>query len=180
MDYSLEGKNIILRPARASDRRTIFEWLAHSDLTRQMLGSPDFPDNPAPTWEEFNADYHPYFFDGSAPLLGRCFIIELNKEPIGQINYNEIDVINRAVELDIWLAGSQFANRGYGTDAIITLCNYLHHTFEIKQIYIAPSRRNTAAVKAYTKAGFVETSELPAWFVPDYDDTIVMIKNIIK
>ena len=33
-----------------------------------MLGTPNFPEIPIPTWEEFNADYKAYYFDGSRPL----------------------------------------------------------------------------------------------------------------
>lgn len=175
----LQGRLVRLRPATTSDRRPIFEWLAHSDLTSLMLGLPNFPDNPAPTWDEFVNDYVDYFFDGSQPLLGRCFVIECENQAIGQVNYNEIDLDNQSTELDIWLADRQFINKGYGTDALNTFCDFLNKEFDIQKIYIAPSIRNERAVKAYQKAGFVQTTIIPKDFSPDYDDTIVMIKTYL-
>ncbi|RAJ99855.1 hypothetical protein LX87_01551 [Larkinella arboricola] len=41
------GTRVCLRPATLSDRQSIYEWLAHSDLTALMLGPPTFPENPA-------------------------------------------------------------------------------------------------------------------------------------
>ena len=55
----------------------IYQWLAHSDLTSSMLGPPDFPDNDIPQWDEFINDYKMYFFDGTDPKAGRCFLIFL-------------------------------------------------------------------------------------------------------
>ncbi|SDL09392.1 diamine N-acetyltransferase [Catalinimonas alkaloidigena] len=179
MSLLLHGTDIALRPATRQDRHPIFEWLAHSDLTPLMLGPPTFPENPAPTWVEFVHDYAASYFDDTAPLQGRCFVIERNGEAIGQINYNAIDPERRATELDIWLAHSRHAGKGYGPDAIQTLCTYLAETFGCRDVYLAPSRRNAGAVRAYAKAGFAETPEAPPWFVPDYPDTVVMVKRLL-
>jgi RimJ/RimL family protein N-acetyltransferase len=81
------------------------------------------------------------------------------------------------VELDIWMAGSRNCGKGFGTHAINTLCNYLFKEFNCKAFILAPSARNSAAVKAYEKCGFVETKELPPNFIPDYFDSIVMEKK---
>ena len=169
---------IALRPATLADKRAVFEWLAHSDLTHQMLGPPVFPDNLPPTWEEFNNDYFDWFFEGSKPLQGSCFIILFNGEPVGQINYNDIDTTNQCTELDIWLSHSKHTGKGYGTHAIILLCHYLKETFDLKRIYIGPSQRNVNAIRAYEKVGFVETSVWPEHFIPDYHDTVVLVKEL--
>jgi diamine N-acetyltransferase len=176
----MNGELINLRPSSLQDRRQIFEWLVHSDLTSSMLGSPNFPENPAPTWEEFINDYYEYFFDGSQPESGHCLIIQLGSKDIGQVNYNEIyeeDGI-RFTELDIWLAGSEYINKGYGTDALKTLCRFLHKDLGCNKFIIAPARQNIGAIKSYQKAGFIETTLPPLHFVSDYADTVIMIKQI--
>lgn len=145
-----------------------------------MIGPPDFEEVPIPSWDDFNKDYHDYYFDGSEPLNGRCFIIVVDGEEIGQINYNEIDTASKSTEIDIWLADREFTGKGFGTEAIGMLCEYLAQAFECEKIYIAPSIRNKNAVKSYTKAGFVETDVFPDYFVPDYKDTVVMVKEMKK
>jgi diamine N-acetyltransferase len=141
-----------------------------------MLGLPLFPDNPVPSWEEFVEDYASFYFDGTQPGRGRCFIIEVQHQPVGQINYDIISPAGPTIELDIWLSGSAFSRKGYGPDAINTLCAYLWQAFGRPTFVIAPSARNSRAVKAYRKAGFVSTSQLPPGFIPDYDDAVVMVK----
>jgi RimJ/RimL family protein N-acetyltransferase len=110
--------------------------------------------------------------------LGRCFIIEVNEEPIGQINHNKISMTDHSTELDIWLTSSKYINKGYGSDAIITLCNYLAKEFECKKFIISPSRRNRAAIRAYEKTGFVKTDIISNPLLADYNDTVVLIKKI--
>src|SRR5690348_8303951 len=104
-DPDIIGGRVILRPAGPEDRRLIYEWLAHSDVSHTMLGPPTFPERPVPTWEEFQADYAAHFFDDSAPELGRCFLILARGEPVGQVSYNDIWVREgrRQTELDIWM-----------------------------------------------------------------------------
>ena len=176
----IKGANIKLRPATLSDRWNIYQWLALSDITAQMMGPPYFPGNPIPTWEEFVSDYKPHFFDDIDPDNGRSYIIEVNGEAVGQINYNEIDRSTNTVELDIWLAGRKYCNKGYGTDAINTLCSYLAEYLNCETFILAPSARNKAAIKAYEKCGFQLTYELPQHFIPDYPDTVVMMQRAIK
>jgi len=173
----LSNKRVTLRPATYQDKEKIFQWLAHSNLTSEMLGPPKFPEAPIPTWEEFDTDYVSHYFDNTQPLKGRCFVIEHNGEEIGQINYNEIDEVTKSTEIDIWLADKCFTGKGLGTEAIQILCEYLVKTFDCQTIYIAPSKRNGNAIRAYKKAGFLETTVIPEGFVPDYSDTIVLVKR---
>lgn len=177
MDEILSGRLVQLRPATAADRQPIFEWLTRSNLTPQMLGPPLYPDNPVPTWEEFTRDYVGFYFDGSQPLRGRCFIIEVNHQPVGQINYDTIALAGPVMELDIWLRDSAFSGKGYGPDAINTLCLYLFRQFQCPTFIIAPSARNTRAVRAYRKAGFHPARPAPPGFIPDYDDTVVLVRH---
>jgi RimJ/RimL family protein N-acetyltransferase len=175
---TIKGQQVILRPATPADRRKIFEWLTQSDLSSRMIGPPDFPDNPIPDWEFFVNDYNPHFFDDIDPDKGRSFIIEINGGEVGHINYNEINRNTDSVELDIWLSGSKQCNKGYGTDAINSLCHYLTDHLNCRVFILAPSARNKAAVRAYEKCGFQPTTELPENFIPDYHDTVIMMKKI--
>jgi len=143
-----------------------------------MMGPPDYPDSPVPSWEEFIRDYRDHFFNGSNPQMGRCFIIEVDDEPVGQVNHDRISERDHSTELDIWLKGSIYLNKGYGTDALITLCEYLYERFDCRKFIIAPSSRNTAAIRSYRKAGFIQTDEVPEGFSPDYKDNVIMVKYI--
>lgn len=173
-----KGDLVSLRPAEPADRRPIYEWLAQSDITHMMLGPPTYPDAPVPDWEEFSEDYPEYFFDGSAPLKGRCYIIEAEGRPVGQINHDVISGDPLSTWLDIWLRGSEVSGKGYGPDAIQALCRYLKREYRCSRFLIAPSGRNRAAVKAYQRAGFRIIREVPADYIPDYTDDVILAKEI--
>ena len=182
--FDLQGAYVTLKPTTLNDRTVIFEWLALSDVTSSMMGPPTFPDKPIPSWEDFCADYTNHYFDGSAPELGRCFIILANKEPVGQINYNTIKDYKglKRAELDIWLCSESVRGKGYGTDAILTLCQYLKQHFGVQEFMMQPSARNTRAIQAYEKVGFVRTSlsleeTLEQWGISDYYDSVYMIRQ---
>jgi diamine N-acetyltransferase len=177
----IRGETITLRPATMEDRRPIYEWMANSDATAAMMGPPLFPETPIPTWEEFLDDYEEYFFDGSRPEQGRCFVIEVEGERVGQTNYYALSP--GVVELDIWLVSEGVTGRGYGTDALVTLCRHLHEALGTTEFVIRPSARNPRAVRAYEKAGFERTGmsleeHTRAWGEPDYDDAVPMRRSI--
>jgi RimJ/RimL family protein N-acetyltransferase len=154
----LHGKLIALRPAELDNRRFIYEWLVFSDLTSSMMGPPIFPEVPLPTWEQFSSDYQPHFFDGSRSESGRSYTIEVNDQMVGQINYDGLDAIKRCAELDIWLRSSTYCGKGYGSDAINTLVQFLQIQYRVKKFVLRPSRRNPRAIRSYERAGFVEVN----------------------
>jgi diamine N-acetyltransferase len=182
--HTIKGQLVTLRPATLANRRAVYEWAALSDATPAMMGPPLFPDNPVPTWEEFCEDHKPYFFDGSAPHLGRCFLIVVDGEPVGQIYYNDIQVFEgkKRTELDMWMRAERYCGRGYGSDALDTLCAYLAAEFGVQEFMVQPSARNPRAIRAYEKIGF---QALPsplgdgwaAW-PGDYHDSVFMVKAI--
>jgi RimJ/RimL family protein N-acetyltransferase len=186
INNTLTGKLVTLRPATLEDRRPIYDWATQSDITRSMIGLPTFPDNPIPTWEEFCDDYKPYFFDGSAPQLGRCYIILVNQEPVGQVNSNDIEVNEgiQRVEMDIWLRAEIYCGKGYGSDALLTLCEYMARQMGVQQFMVQPSARNPRGIRAYEKIGFIRlpftTEEArKLWGPSDYYDSVYMVKTIL-
>jgi len=164
---------------REQDRRAVYQWLAQSDLTPSMMGLPDFPDSPVPTWEEFCGDYGPHFFDGSRPEVGRSFLIEVAGEAVGHVNYDGLDSGRGIAELDIWLRSSADCGLGYGPEALRALTRSLHEAFGITEFILRPSRRNVRAIHAYTKAGFsmlplTNEEQAKVYGAGDYRDTVVL------
>jgi diamine N-acetyltransferase len=174
-----KGSLVVLRPATIEDRYAIYEWLAHSDITEHLFGTEDT----IPTWEQFCDDYKLHFFDGSSPLLGCSFVITVNGQTVGHINYGTIDAHRKRTELDIWMSCEANCGKGFGPDALKTLCRYLSDVFGITEFFINPYECNRRAVRAYEKAGFenvnLPTEELKAEFGPKLNyDTIYMVKKL--
>ena len=181
----LTGKNALvsLRPACLADRESIYQWLTCSDVTASIMGPPNFPDHPVPSFAQFCKEYPPFFFDGSQPERGRCFVLLVNGQPVGQINHDRICPEKHRTELDIWLSCNAVCGVGYGTDAIKLLCTWLHKQHSVEEFVISPSARNTRAIRAYEKAGFCRvqgsTAGLSAEYGEgDYSDTVVLVRRI--
>jgi diamine N-acetyltransferase len=158
---TIDGPKVTLKRARANDRARVYEWLIGSDLTQNMMGGAMFPDHPIPSLDAFTADYAEHYFDGTRPYAGRTLIISANGEDIGCVSHGPIDVLNDVVELDIWLAERRAAGQGYGSEALVVLCDWLQSNYGVNRFLVRPSRRNVKALRAMRRAGFRET-DLPA------------------
>jgi len=145
----IRGEKVVLRPMTVGEIPIFYKWATQSDATPFW-----YDDGRIPTYEEFTQDWKRYYFDGSEPEKGRCFVILVDNRAIGQVNYNEINRETNSVELDIIIAEDVDKNKGYGTNALKTLVNYLFQNMNIQLCWIEAVTKNTRAVRAYQKAGF--------------------------
>jgi diamine N-acetyltransferase len=186
-DEIIHGKRVVLRPATPEDERQILDWLLRSDVTPSFLGPPLYPERPVPSPDDPGETFDPHYLDGSAPELGRCFLILVDQEPVGQVTYN--DIVERdgrkQVELDIWMRSEACCGKGHGTDALDAVCHHLHDRFGVEQFMVQPSARNPRAIRAYEKVGFTRL-EVPIesarklWGPNDYRDSVYMVRTIVS
>lgn len=163
----IRGEKINLRPMIPDEISIFYKWAVESDFW--------YSRDRKPSMEEFLANWKPYYFDGSAPEKGRCFMIELNNNPVGVICYNNIDGVNKKVELDIIIAGEE-TSKGYGTYALKTLIKYLFDEFDLNRIFTIAGANNPRAIRAYKKAGFTQEGVLREadYFNGEFIDCVVL------
>jgi diamine N-acetyltransferase len=129
-----------------------YKWATQSNSTSFWYGK--LYGDRIPTYEEFIRDWKRYYFDGSKPEKGRCFMIFVGNKAIGEINYNEINRKNNSVELDIIIPEDINKGKGYGPDALKTLAKYLFQKMNVQVCIIEAIKQNPRAIRAYKKAGF--------------------------
>ncbi|MFV0423614.1 GNAT family N-acetyltransferase [Oleidesulfovibrio sp.] len=171
-----------LRRAFMEERSKVYEWLCLSDTAPLHMGLPDYPENPVPSWEDFQQD----FFDGMfvtkmAPpdmvVLGKTamsgfngcaqemnspyvctadsvWIIEAGQQEAGCVCANSFHLLPACAELDIWMRSKAFCGRGLGAKALGLLVEYLRNECGIRRMLIRPSEKNYRAIRAYEKTGF--------------------------
>ena len=168
----LNGSKINLIPAALCDKQAVYEWCFHSETTKCHSGPPDYPETPIASAEEFfqeNGGYEDYYFTGERPQDGRGFLIVHGGEAVGFVSYASFHLKPGVTELDIWLNSEAHCGKGFGTDALLTLTEYLHQTLGKNAMMMRPSARNKRAVRAYGKAGFVPSTEpIEAYMPPAY------------
>ncbi|MDE0112181.1 MAG: GNAT family protein [Albidovulum sp.] len=169
-----------LRPATIEDRRRIFEWLAKSDATAQMMGPPDYPDFPVPDFDEFLEDYNDDAFSDSGDF--RIFVIRSDGVDIGAISYW---INGQVAEIDLWIGDRKNWGLGHGPRAMESIAGKLAELGKIDALIIRPSARNTRAISAYRKAGFLPydhgSGNLPSWCSEegfDYEDAVVLTRRL--
>jgi len=151
----LEGKRITLRPMMLRERSQFFNWATRSDATPFWYG--ELYGDEVPSYVVFKVEWPDYYFTGSHPQKGRCFVIERERVPIGQINYNSIDAVDHSTELDILIADHKNQGQGLGTEAIRLLTGYLFREMSVRRCRIEVISRNPRAIRAYEKAGYAYT-----------------------
>ena len=167
----INGEKVKLIPATMEDRKDIYEWCFHSETTKSHSGPPDFPEIVIPTFEEFcetdKAGYMDYYFTGEKPNDGRGFIITYNGERVGFISYSCFHVKPNMADLDIWMKSEAHCGKGLGVDSLVALSEYLEKEMNKALLILAPAAKNVRAVKAYEKAGFIETNQPMSDFISD-------------
>jgi RimJ/RimL family protein N-acetyltransferase len=153
----LHGAKIILRPMSPEEVPPFYHWATESDNAKWWYG--EMQGDTPPSYEKFLEDWKPHYFIDDEPEKGRCFVIEVQGKAVGQVNYNQIDRSDDSVELDILIADDENTGRGYGTDALKTLCRYLFDEMGIRTCFVEVIKDNPRAIRSYQKVGFTITNE---------------------
>ncbi len=153
----IKGEKIVLVPIKPEEKDEFYKLAAESEGSKFWYSDRGLA---APTREAFFQDWRDGYFDTNLPEKGQCFWITVDGEKIGQINYNEIDLAGKQVELDIIIGSEKNMGKGYGTDSLKILIKYLFDNFAINKIWIEPRANNSRAIKAYEKAGFKKEGNL--------------------
>lgn len=140
-----EGALVRLRPVEEDDLEAINEGIWDPDVSQHLAIT--WPQPFAGTrrwWEqtrgagEFDFVIEPH----TGGLVGVCSLGQLHGD-------------TRSARLGIWIAKPHWG-RGYGTDAVRTLCRFGFRELNLQRIGLGVYDTNPRAIRAYRKVGFVE------------------------
>ncbi len=138
-----------LRPAVPEDAATVFRW--RNDPFIVARGS----SQRAVTWEEHAKWFGATFRENTRKM----FIILLDEEPAGQVRFDRQGEAEAVVSIYLL---ARFTGKGYGVEAVRLGCCEIIGIWAIKRILAFVRRDNSAAQKAFRKAGFIEILEDPS------------------
>ncbi len=156
---------VSLRAQTDSDRDVLFEIAADWDTWEERN-----PEPPRPlTREQFDAR------PARAENDGVSFVIDVDSAPVGGASLFDIDDFAGHAEAGITLLPAA-RGRGYGTAAIILLVEFAFVRRNLRRIHLQAIASNTAAIRAYEKAGFVVEGRQRehAWVRGSYEDIVLM------
>lgn len=104
--------------------------------------------------DAFMKQYETVILEDNHRESGMFGIFTESDEFIGEVSYREMDVVSGTAVLGIMIGEKDFWGRGYGTDAVRTMCQFLFRRFRLRRIQLDTWSGNERAVKSYLKVGF--------------------------
>lgn len=167
-----KGEKVTLRSITTKDYPAIHSWINHPEVAKYWYGK-DKPRTLA--WFE---QHIRSIANDTNPC--QSWMIEVEGTPIGfmyntQYIHDDGEFTGR-VELDILIGDTTRWGKGYGTDALVTLMQYVFSEQRAERIFLTPRIINKRAIHVYEKAGFKKEGVLRHFekFEGEWVDCIMM------
>jgi RimJ/RimL family protein N-acetyltransferase len=145
---ALQGESVTLRPPRESDVEVVYSWDRDPELAAWNGRSPI-----SISLSAARRDYLARWEDPSV----KTFIIEARGEPIGLATL--YDFRRDGCELGIKIGPGNLRGRGYATEAVTLLLNYVFHTLGLAAVRGSTLAHNDRMQRVFEKNGFVRVGE---------------------
>lgn len=145
----INGNKIRLREKRLCDARNDYDWqsdpgLAELDATPPLVTP--FPD--------YILDYANHLNNPSPNRY--AFAVEtIDGKHIGNCTCYDVDEGRGEAQLGIIIGDRNYWDKGYGTDAMTLLINYVFLHTGLKRLYLKSLDWNARAHKSFKKCGFI-------------------------
>lgn len=142
------GSKVILREKRLGDAWDDFNWATDAELS-YLDAAPIL----SITFTQYFAEYaHELRISSST---NRRFAVDtLDGKHIGNCSFYNVDEDNGEAELGVIIGNRDYWDKGYGTDTVRTLLNYIFCQTNLKQVYLKTLRSNNRARQCFLKCGF--------------------------
>ena len=148
------GNKVKLRHKKLSDARNDYAWQTDPELV-QLDAVPVL----TVSFPQYLLDYS-YQLCCSTPTSHR-FAVEIpDGKHIGNCTYYDLDETRGEAELGIMIGDRNYWDKGYGTDALITLVNHIFLEKNLKRVYLKTLGWNIRAQKCFEKCGFMPCGHL--------------------
>jgi ribosomal-protein-alanine N-acetyltransferase len=123
-------------------------WMIDRESNQFILGI-----DPAMTPMQLNKYVLEKYSSDNSLLLG-IFVLDTN-EHIGNIKFEPIDILRSTAEVGILVGEKNWRNRGVASEVLVASLSCLNRSLDIKAFELGVNKANIAALKAYSKVGFV-------------------------
>jgi len=148
------GQKVVLREKRLADAWNDYTWETDLELA-QLDASPIL----AITFSQYLSSYANELRYSST--TSRRFAVDtLDSKHIGNCSYYNISESKGSTEVGIMIGNRDYWNKGWGTDTITTLVNYIFWETKLTRIYLKTLETNIRAQKCFQKCGFTPYDHL--------------------
>ena len=145
----ITGDKVVLRDKNMADARDDYTWKSDAELSR-LDASPRLTVG----FSQFLVDYAGQL---RSPASGsRQFAIDTKDgKHIGNCGYYNVDEDRGEAEVGITIGDRNYWSRGYGTDAMKALVDYIFGETGLNRVYLKSLDWNIRAHRSFQKNGFV-------------------------
>ena len=147
-EKALLGEYVILRPPRESDVEAVYSWDKDPELAAWNGRSP--------ISISLSAAHRDYLARWEDPGV-KTFIIEAAEEPIGMATL--YDFRRDGCEVGIKIGPGNLRGRGYATEAVALLLDYVFGTLGLRAVRGSTLAHNDRMQRVFEKNGFVQTGD---------------------
>ena len=143
----IKGNKVIIRGKKPSDAENDYRWQTDDELSAL--------DAMMPSTMSFREFYREYVNWLRHPYEGRItFGVDTpDGRHIANCVYYNVDEVNRETEIGIMIGDRDYWDKGYGTDIIATLINYVFSLQKFDRIYLKTLEGNFRAQRCFEKCG---------------------------
>ena len=149
-EVDISGTLVRIREKRTEDIPDEYAWRVDEELSRLDATRPltmSYEDFFRYTREEIQFQSY---------RSKRLAVDTLGGLHIGNVMYYDFNKKNAEIELGIMIGDKDYWGKGYGTDIVVTLLNYLFTVLGLKRVYLHTLAWNYRAQASFTKSGFKE------------------------
>lgn len=165
------GERIRLRAAERDDLPRFVAWLNDPEVVKYLGGGLPFSLVDEELWFESNQ---------KAPAAEHVLVIEVKNgdgwKPIGNTSFMNIETINRAAEIGIFIGEKELWSHGYGREVMRLMLKHGFESLNLNRIFLRVYEANRRGIKAYEYAGFQHEGRLrqAVYKNGSYQDMLVM------
>ena len=167
----LLGDRIYLSPRSMEDAEKYTEWINDFNVT----------DYTGRSGRNMSLEGEKQYLQEHSNPEATFSIVTIEEEKlIGNIALEKINYVNRVGTLGVFIGDKEYWNKGYGTEAIKLLLDYVFNYMNMHSVNLELMSFNERALKCYKKCGFKECGRIREhnFINGKYYDTIVM--DILK
>jgi RimJ/RimL family protein N-acetyltransferase len=165
----IEGKKIRIRAIEKTDIEEIMRWINDPEVMENLLMRYPVSRYQEEKWIERALD------EGNS--RNKVFAIETKQgEYLGGIGLHAINWENGNAEAGIVIGKKEHWNKGYGTDAMMTILDFAFNQMNLHRVYLRVYEYNARGLRSYEKCGFRKEGILrdDRYAQGEYHDTIMM------
>jgi len=144
---NIKGTKVIIRPKKLADAENDYRWQTDPELSALDAMTPS-----TMSYQDFYREYlnwlrHPYY--------GRVTfgVDNFEGKHIGNCVYYNIDEVKKETEIGIMIGDRNYWSKGYGTDTINKLNDFIFRHLKFKRVYLKTLETNYHAQRCFEKCG---------------------------